>query len=177
MGWLKCSKIRLGMVVQFCKYTKIHLIIHLKWVNYVRFKIYLNKTRKKWIEWYEWEKQCGSWVLSAQWIHRCVARAMSDVHICKMTSKTVAQPSPTTGKCSCSTSRLQRCCDSLLLVWLYWLRLLIFCHLLTNKAWTSVFFSCLFRRQYWGFGHSYLLSPLDYQHSSLAEPSTHLTQP
>lgn len=31
------------IVVQICKYTEIHQIVHFKWVNVIVYKLYLNK--------------------------------------------------------------------------------------------------------------------------------------
>lgn len=32
------------MVVELCKYTKTHWIKHLKWINFMEYALYLNRT-------------------------------------------------------------------------------------------------------------------------------------
>ena len=47
LGWWKCSKITVVMVVQLCDYTKYHWVVHLKLVNNVIDELSLNEGFKK----------------------------------------------------------------------------------------------------------------------------------
>ena len=47
LGWWKCSKITVVMVVQLCDYTKYHWVVHLKLVNNVIDELSLNEAFKK----------------------------------------------------------------------------------------------------------------------------------
>lgn len=49
-GEMKCSKVDLTVkVVPFSKVTKNQYIVHWKWVNFMIYKMYLNRVENKYI--------------------------------------------------------------------------------------------------------------------------------